>query len=163
MQTLDEQKDQDSDIVDCEQSEEEICDIDPQPTTSSLKPDDPPKKKKRGIIYLSTIPKHMTVSIAREMFSQYADVVRMFFQPSTKSNDGKSTLLYGLFLFKKCVHSFQTNRVTRKRRNDDRRSSSPKAGLNSKVNGLLNTLLHGSTINRLRRERVQNSMTFCGA
>lgn len=66
---------------------------DPEQSTSSLKPDAPEKKKKRGIIYLSTIPKHMTVSIARDMFSQYADVGRMFFQPSAKSKDGKLTVI----------------------------------------------------------------------
>lgn len=48
------------------------------------------RKKKHGIIYLSTIPKHMTVAIAREMFGQYAAVGRMFFQPAETSNtDGK--------------------------------------------------------------------------
>lgn len=45
----------------------------------------PPKKKKRGIIYLSTIPKHMTVAIARDIFNQHAAVGRMFFQPETKT------------------------------------------------------------------------------
>lgn len=39
------------------------------------------KKKKRGIIYLSTIPKHMNVTILREMLSQYATVGRIFLQP----------------------------------------------------------------------------------
>lgn len=91
-----EQEDKDSDIEDIE--EEENVDESSEDDTKdpaqpvSLKPDAPAKKKKRGIIYLSTIPKHMTVSIARDMFSQYADVGRMFFQPSTKSNDGKYTL-----------------------------------------------------------------------
>lgn len=70
----------------------------PEPTTSTLKPNAPAKKKKRGIIYLSTIPKHMTVSIARDMFSQYADVGRMFFQPSKKSNDGIYALLLWISL-----------------------------------------------------------------
>lgn len=57
----------------------------------SSKPDPPikpAKKKKKGIIYLSTIPKHMTVSIARDLFNQYAVVGRMFFQPANKFGDG---------------------------------------------------------------------------
>lgn len=41
----------------------------------------PVKKKKRGIIYVSTIPKHMTVAILREMLGQYAKVGRIFLQP----------------------------------------------------------------------------------
>lgn len=40
-----------------------------------------PKKKKRGIIYISSIPKHMTVMILREMLSQYAKIDRVFLQP----------------------------------------------------------------------------------
>lgn len=57
--------------------------VDPEPSASSSQP--PTKKRKRGIIYLSTIPKHMTVAIARDMFSQYANIGRMYFQPETKT------------------------------------------------------------------------------
>lgn len=39
------------------------------------------KKKKRGIIYISTIPKYMNVSILREMLGQYAVINRVFLQP----------------------------------------------------------------------------------
>lgn len=39
------------------------------------------KKKKRGIIYISSIPKHMNVTILREILSQYAKIGRMFLQP----------------------------------------------------------------------------------
>lgn len=48
----------------------------------------PERKKKHGIIYLSTIPKHMTVAIAREMFGQHAKIGRMFFQPAETNTDG---------------------------------------------------------------------------
>lgn len=41
----------------------------------------PAKKKKRGIIYVSSIPKHMNVTIMREMLSQYAKLGRVFLQP----------------------------------------------------------------------------------
>lgn len=40
-----------------------------------------PKKRKRGIIYISSIPKHMTVMILREMLNQYAKIDRVFLQP----------------------------------------------------------------------------------
>lgn len=41
----------------------------------------PAKKKKRGIIYISSIPKYMNVTILREMLSQYAKIGRIFLQP----------------------------------------------------------------------------------
>lgn len=97
---------EDSDVEDEEEIADEEEDVnieeadgdthseDPEPASSSLKPNAPAKKKKRGIIYLSTIPKHMTVSIARDMFNQYADVGRMYFQPSTRSDDGKSANIF---------------------------------------------------------------------
>lgn len=40
-----------------------------------------PKKRKRGIIYISSIPKHMNVMILREMLGQYAKIGRIFLQP----------------------------------------------------------------------------------
>lgn len=44
------------------------------------------KTRKKGIIYISSIPKHMNVSIAREMFEQFGDVGRMFLQPDSKGS-----------------------------------------------------------------------------
>lgn len=41
----------------------------------------PIRKKKRGIIYLSSIPKYMNVTMAREIFGRYAEVGRVFLQP----------------------------------------------------------------------------------
>lgn len=41
----------------------------------------PPKKRKRGIIYISSIPKHMNVTILKEMLGQYAKLGRVFLQP----------------------------------------------------------------------------------
>ena len=38
------------------------------------------KKKKRGIIYLSTIPKYMNVIKVREIFSQYGEIGRVYLQ-----------------------------------------------------------------------------------
>lgn len=47
----------------------------------------PPKKKKRGIIYISSIPKYMNVTILREMLSQYAKICRIFLQPGKLSGE----------------------------------------------------------------------------
>jgi len=38
------------------------------------------KKIKRGIIYLSTIPKYMNIAMIREIFSAYGKVGRVYLQ-----------------------------------------------------------------------------------
>lgn len=45
------------------------------------------KKKKRGIIYISSIPKFMNVTILRELLSQYAKLGRIFLQPGKLSRE----------------------------------------------------------------------------
>lgn len=40
----------------------------------------PGKQVKRGIIYLSTIPKYMTVAMIQEIFSEYGKVGRVYMQ-----------------------------------------------------------------------------------
>jgi len=42
----------------------------------------PTKRKKRGIIYLSSLPKYMNVTTVREIFSEYGTVKRIFLQPA---------------------------------------------------------------------------------
>lgn len=39
------------------------------------------KKKKKGIIYISSIPKFMNVTILRELLGEYARIGRIFLQP----------------------------------------------------------------------------------
>lgn len=43
------------------------------------------KIKKKGIIYLSTIPPYMNVAKIREIFGQYGDVGRIYLQPSAST------------------------------------------------------------------------------
>lgn len=88
---------EDDEAVDSEPNtdNEENDATDTEPTASSTS-QPPVKKRKRGIIYLSTIPKHMTVAIAREMFSQYAEIGRMFFQPETKMNGLRNIVFFQL-------------------------------------------------------------------
>ncbi|XP_026493697.1 uncharacterized protein LOC113398952 [Vanessa tameamea] len=45
------------------------------------------KTRKRGIIYLSTIPPYMNVAKIREIFSQYGDVKRIYLQSSAKPGE----------------------------------------------------------------------------
>lgn len=48
--------------------------------TVEVKAEKPGKKAKRGIIYLSKIPKYMNVAMIREMFSDYGKVGRVYLQ-----------------------------------------------------------------------------------
>lgn len=43
------------------------------------------QKKKRGIVYLSTIPKYMNVIKVREIFSDYGKLGRVYLQPAVPS------------------------------------------------------------------------------
>lgn len=51
------------------------------------------KKNKRGIIYLSTIPKYMNVTLIREIFSVYGKVDRVYLQLA----DNGWFLLYNIY------------------------------------------------------------------
>ncbi|XP_028158974.1 uncharacterized protein LOC135079086 [Ostrinia nubilalis] len=45
------------------------------------------KLRKKGIIYLSTIPPYMNVAKIREIFGQFGDVGRIYLQPSGKPGE----------------------------------------------------------------------------
>ncbi|XP_049874346.1 uncharacterized protein LOC126372561 [Pectinophora gossypiella] len=45
------------------------------------------KTKKRGIVFLSTIPPYMNVAKIREIFSQFGEVGRIYLQPSAKPGE----------------------------------------------------------------------------
>lgn len=47
----------------------------------------PIKKKKRGIIYISNIPKHLNVTMIREMWSQYGKIGRIYLQPEKETHE----------------------------------------------------------------------------
>lgn len=47
-----------------------------------IKPQLKKKTRKRGIIYLSTIPPYMNVAKIREIFGQFGEVGRVYLQPS---------------------------------------------------------------------------------
>jgi len=42
--------------------------------------------KKKGIIYLSSIPKYMNVTKVREFLGEYGDIGRVFLQPASNRN-----------------------------------------------------------------------------
>lgn len=75
----DEEQDQDEDFM----AEEE------SPKAGPSKPLKQIKKKKHGIIYISSIPKYMTVSILREFLGEHADIGRVYLQAANGQNAGK--------------------------------------------------------------------------
>lgn len=74
-------KSEDSAGEDMEQDEPTAGPSKVRTTSEGSEPEKPAKKKKRGIIYVTSIPKHMNVTIMREMLSQYAKLGRVFLQP----------------------------------------------------------------------------------
>jgi hypothetical protein len=59
------------------------------------------KKRKCGIVYISTLPPHMNVTKIREIFSVYGDIGRVFLQPA---DTGKGLKL--CILSWECIASF---------------------------------------------------------
>ncbi|XP_039449419.1 activator of basal transcription 1-like [Culex pipiens pallens] len=55
----------------------------------------PLQKKKPGIIYISSIPKHMNVTILRELLEPYGDVGRIYLQPERKDGAVKKRTAKG--------------------------------------------------------------------
>jgi len=52
-------------------------------------PEEPVKKKKPGLIYLSTIPPKMNVQLIREALMPYGEIGRVFLQPRSKTDNKK--------------------------------------------------------------------------
>ena len=83
--------------MEAEEMEEKTSDIelnenDEEPESSNSKnkiikprPKKEQKTRKRGIIYISSIPKHMNVTLCRELFEEFGDVGRIFLQPDQKA------------------------------------------------------------------------------
>lgn len=55
------------------------------------------KQRKRGVIYISSIPKHMNVTILREMLGQYAKIGRVFLQPGKLTGTQRLNQFFVLF------------------------------------------------------------------
>lgn len=53
------------------------------------------KTRKKGIIYISSIPQHMNVAICREFMEKFGEVGRIFLQPDSKGS--KSLKLLDIF------------------------------------------------------------------
>lgn len=92
----------------------------------------PAKKKKRGIIYISSIPKYMNVTILREMLSQYAKIGRIFLQPGKLSSKLKIDKQKSISNVNAVL--FQMKKRIGRRRSVDWHDISLKVGLNLKAN-----------------------------
>ncbi|XP_055843056.1 activator of basal transcription 1-like [Episyrphus balteatus] len=94
---LENKKDEDKEIIENQDNMEEDSGNDPvEPTTQNgsgteegEEPSDiemeqlskPKKKRKKGIIYVSNLPKHMNVTRIREILGGYGQIGRVFLQP----------------------------------------------------------------------------------
>lgn len=52
------------------------------------------KTRKRGIVFLSTIPPYMNVAKIREIFSKYGEVGRIYLQPSASKYSSRLCYCY---------------------------------------------------------------------
>ncbi|XP_039755715.1 pre-rRNA-processing protein esf2-like [Pararge aegeria] len=77
---------------DCDSNAENNCN-----ELSDSEPVNVKKTRKRGIIYLSTIPPYMNVAKIREIFSQYGDVGRIYLQSSSKPGEKRRMRKPNLF------------------------------------------------------------------
>lgn len=69
------------------ESEEELNEEEPGPSESKTSKQKIEKVKKKGIIYISSIPKHMNVAICRELMERFGEVGRIFLQPDSKGSE----------------------------------------------------------------------------
>ncbi|XP_034946537.1 activator of basal transcription 1-like [Chelonus insularis] len=76
------ESDDETNKMECENQSEESDNSDYKPLGNLLNTENDvkKKKKKRGIIYLSKIPKDMNVTMIRETFSKFGDVGRVYLQ-----------------------------------------------------------------------------------
>lgn len=76
------EEDEPNEAMDVEQSEDEDLYVEPEEseTKQTL------KTRKKGIIYISQIPKHMNVAICRELMERFGEVGRIFLQPDSKGS-----------------------------------------------------------------------------
>lgn len=56
-------------------------------TESLLSVGSPTRTRKKGIVYLSSIPKYMNVTKLRELLGEYAVIGRVFLQPASNRNN----------------------------------------------------------------------------
>lgn len=71
----------------CDEGNDEVISSNITPVECALKVKG--AKRKKGIVYITNIPKHMNVTRMREYLSPYGDINRIYLQPTTQSNESK--------------------------------------------------------------------------
>ncbi|KDQ71485.1 activator of basal transcription 1-like isoform X2 [Zootermopsis nevadensis] len=71
------------------------------------------KKRKCGILYISTLPPHMNVTKVREIFSLYGDIGRIFLQPAETGQEGKKKKRKPAKHFTEGWVEFQSKRIAK--------------------------------------------------
>lgn len=69
---------------DMELDKDESDDVLEEPRTSGSQ--QKVKTRKKGIVYISSIPKHMNVAICRILMEQFGEIGRVFLQPDSKGS-----------------------------------------------------------------------------
>ncbi|KAH8387496.1 hypothetical protein KR093_007318 [Drosophila rubida] len=89
-----EEQEQEEDVVDeqeaseIEKESDDDDEMDLANFKASAKTATAPKKRKKGIIYISNIPKHMNVTRMREILSDFGKVGRIYLQPEKQPGGG---------------------------------------------------------------------------
>lgn len=78
----DSESDEDEAIEEVAMDQSESEEVSDQRSSKQVK-----KIRKKGIIYISSIPKHMNVAICREMMEHFGEVGRIFLQPDSKGSE----------------------------------------------------------------------------
>lgn len=60
--------------------------LEPELEDENSKQKKPDKIRKKGIVYIGSIPEHMNVAICRELMEQFGEVGRIFLQPDKKGS-----------------------------------------------------------------------------
>lgn len=76
--------------LEMDQAESEEEPAEPEASSSKRNNKIEVKKRKKGIIYISSIPKHMNVAICREFMEAFGEVGRLFLQPDSKGSEFSS-------------------------------------------------------------------------
>lgn len=80
----DAERNEQSDDGDSSHEEESLRTTNKKSGSNKIADEKTQKKRKSGIIYISSIPKHMNVTLIREYLAPFGDLGRVFLQPDKK-------------------------------------------------------------------------------
>lgn len=95
-QEVDNHSEEDEEMAVENNSDDELFEMDPESENEEEAGSSNSKKKKikkKGIIFIGSIPQHMNVAICREMMEQFGEVGRIFLQPDKKGSKRSSFII----------------------------------------------------------------------